>query len=635
MANRPRFLCLALFLLGIAQNLSAQVTPQVQPGPNEANWKFCGSAGQILFEGLAQGSVLGEVIPGVKFTTTAGQDWLVGRWSSHQYNGKYPSGSYTSEGDAWAWLGPSQGAGVITFTNGLASYFSLFTSTIGGVTIDAYNQSGQLLTNSGFASSNTNTGTMDKLTISRPTADIKSVRVHDSGNYWVIDSICTDAPGVNCGALNVPDYKQFACTSSANYVCGPAADPWFDDPYTGGGTISAYGCGLTSLVDILRSYGYTTVDGQDLNPGTLNTWMENNDGYTSGGGVQWWAIDALTNYRLVYNNQSVLCDANAPTLYSTTLDKDLFDQKPAILRVRGTSGICGHFVVAKGKCSNTYQLSDPGHSAVTSLADAPYNNQWAGYRRFAPADGTARPIVVINMHSPADVLVTAPDGKRTGFDPTTGQFVTQIPGSSYSDEGGVDSDNGTGTTTPQYRSLQISNPAAGAYKIQLTGTGNGSYRMEIISRDTSSIIAKQNIIGSITTGSTQQFNMQYSPVQAEVASVVSPGSLIGGGNIGTAAVTANVSSTGTSASGTVMVNLTAPGRQLVRSTSIRSATFQPGVANINGNCTVNGQGGFTFSLSVVRTTSAQVTAQVLDSKGKVLYAVSGALNGNLVITTAP
>lgn len=616
--------CLAgVVLLVVLDHAPAQVQSKVPPGQNESTWKFCGSSGQILFEGLPQASVLGEIIPGVKFTTTAGQDWLIGRWSSGQYNGKYPNGAYTSEGDAWAWLGPSQGAGVITFTQGLASYFSLFTSTIGGVTVDAYDQNGSLLITSGFASNNINTGTMDKLIISRPTPDIKSVRVHDSGNYWLVDALCTDAPGVACGSLNVPDYKQFS----------PA--PWATETYDGGGTINQFGCGLTSLVNILRSYGFTTVSGQDLNPSTLNTWMINNNGYDAGGGVQWWAIDTLTGNRLVYNNQSVLCNQNAPTLYSTTVDKELFEQRPVILRVRNGTKMCGHFVVATGKCSNTYKINDPGHSNVHNLSDAPYNSQWAGYRSFQPKNGSPRPIVVINMHSPADVLVTSPDGKRAGFDPVTGQFLSEIPGSSYSDEGGIEADDGSGRTTPEFRSLQISVPVGGEYQILLSGTGTGAYRMEIITRDGSNLYATQNIFGTIATGNTQRFSMLYSATQAEAATLSSPGKLVGGGNIGAAAVAANVSSTGTSGAGSVTVNLTAPGRQLVQSTSIRTATFQHGVANINGSCTVNGLAGYSFALSVIRTTSTQVTVQVRDSKGTLIYNVSGRLNGNLDITSTP
>ena len=64
-------------------------------------------------------------VGGVQFTTTGGYTWVVGTWSSGLYNGKYPNGDYTSQGNGWAWLGTSEGAGQITFLNGPVDYISV------------------------------------------------------------------------------------------------------------------------------------------------------------------------------------------------------------------------------------------------------------------------------------------------------------------------------------------------------------------------------------------------------------------------------------------------------------------------------------------------------------------------------
>jgi hypothetical protein len=606
----------------------ADVQNAVPPGPNEETWKFCGSFGQILFEGLSDGAVLGEIIPGVRFTTTAGQDWLVGRWSAAKYNGKYPSGAYTSEGDAWAWLGPSQGEGVITFTQGTASFFSLFASTATGVTVDAYGVGGNLLTTSGFASANISSGNMAKLTISRPTADIKSVRVHDTGNFWLIDAICTDAPGVNPSLLDVPDYKQFTA---------PAPWNWPAELYAATQkTISLLGCGLTSLVDLIRSYGITTVNGQDVNPSNLNKWLNDNNGYDNGN-VRWWAIDTYTGNRLVYDNQSVLCDpGTAQTLYSSVVDKQLFEQRPVILRVKKGSEPCGHFVVARGKANNSYVINDPGSSKPAySLLDAPYNGQFAGYRSYKPAPGTPRPIVVINIYSPADLLITGPDGKHAGLDPSSGKIISEIPGSSYSDDGGIESEDQPGVVTPHFRSLQISEPLNGQYQLAINGTGTGPYRVEIIARDESDAYNTQNIIGEITPGATQKVTIAYSRTNAGAASVTSTGGVSGGGNIGPAVVSASVTAAGANVTGKVLINVTAPNKQLIESVAIRSATFQPGAANISGSCTINGQTPCTFAMSALGGAQQQVTVEVRDNAGKVLYSAADVLRGQFNITAVP
>jgi len=147
------------------------------------------------FETGVDGQVVSTTIPGVQFVTTAGQDWVYGDWRTGDYNGKYPNGAYTSQGNVWTWLDVSQGSGIIDFTEGCASYISVCTSTYSGLTIDAYADDGTWLANSGWATNNINTGQMTRLSISRPTADIGYVIVHDSGNYWLIDRIWTDAPG--------------------------------------------------------------------------------------------------------------------------------------------------------------------------------------------------------------------------------------------------------------------------------------------------------------------------------------------------------------------------------------------------------------------------------------------------------
>jgi hypothetical protein len=149
------------------------------------------------------GPPIASTIPGVSFVTTAGQDWWTGDWAAG-YNGKYPNGAYTSGGQKWAWLGVSQGSGIIDFTMGEASYVSVYTSTYSGVVIDAYKDDGTFLASSGWAANNISTGKMTRLSISRTTADIGYIIVHDTGNYWLIDWLCTDAPGVSAPANQPP-----------------------------------------------------------------------------------------------------------------------------------------------------------------------------------------------------------------------------------------------------------------------------------------------------------------------------------------------------------------------------------------------------------------------------------------------
>jgi hypothetical protein len=160
----------------------------------------CNRSGYIDFENFSDATNLSALtFPGVQFSTTNGYTWLVGDFATGSYNGKYPNGSYTSQGSRWAWLGESAGAGRIDFVRGTAANISLLVSASTPVYLEAYSTSGKLLERAGPSSSNVDTGRMDLLSIDRPTADISYVLVHDSGNYFEVDSICTDAQGTSSG----------------------------------------------------------------------------------------------------------------------------------------------------------------------------------------------------------------------------------------------------------------------------------------------------------------------------------------------------------------------------------------------------------------------------------------------------
>lgn len=176
----------------LAQSNTATATDIAQPDSYA-----CAQSGFVGFETLADGTTLPGTIAGLQFVTTGGHTWLVGDFATNNYNGKYPNGAYMSEGTHWAWLGPNQGSGEIDFANGAASYFSLLTS-VGStdVYLEAYDSSHTVLATAGPARYDIFTGHMTELKITRAIPDMAYVIVHDTGNFFLVDSLCTDAPGV-------------------------------------------------------------------------------------------------------------------------------------------------------------------------------------------------------------------------------------------------------------------------------------------------------------------------------------------------------------------------------------------------------------------------------------------------------
>jgi hypothetical protein len=165
------------------------------PNPDEY---ACRQPGFINFEEFPDDTDLSaNTINGIHFTTTNGYTWKVGDFSTGKYNGRYPNGSYMSQGTHWAWLGETQGAGRIDFTEGPASQFSLLVSVgTSPVVLEGYDSSNNLLETAGPANVNTSTGHMTELKIARVARDLAYVVVHDAGNYFAVDGVCTDAPGV-------------------------------------------------------------------------------------------------------------------------------------------------------------------------------------------------------------------------------------------------------------------------------------------------------------------------------------------------------------------------------------------------------------------------------------------------------
>lgn len=159
---------------------------------------------QIDFENGTDGQLIAGV-PGVTFTQQGQETWRYGDSRTGNYNTRsidlgYGNGSYQHYGNLWAWLGASTGGGTIDFTNNDGTWFQTGYASYSSLYLEAFDSSGNLIasTSGGY-----NCGASDLcyLRVDAPTGQfIDYVRVHDSGNYFLLDNMSGDASGVN-----VPD----------------------------------------------------------------------------------------------------------------------------------------------------------------------------------------------------------------------------------------------------------------------------------------------------------------------------------------------------------------------------------------------------------------------------------------------
>lgn len=177
----------------------------------------------IDFENGIDRTPIRSTITGLEFTTTDGYDWVYADWRAGTYCGPCPylpagcGASYFSDGNFFAWLGENQGRGVITFTASYATYVKIGYSADSGLTIEAYDSTGSMV-DSASGAGNLNTCKLDELRVDAP--GMAYVIIHDTGNYWLIDNLDTDALQ-DC--LSDPDCDDgVACNGKeicASYIC--------------------------------------------------------------------------------------------------------------------------------------------------------------------------------------------------------------------------------------------------------------------------------------------------------------------------------------------------------------------------------------------------------------------------------
>ena len=104
--------------------------------------------------------------------------------------------------------------------------------------------------------------------------------------------------------------------------------------------------------------------------------------------------------------------------------------------------------------------------------------------------------ISVSAHSPVDILLIDGQGRRCGFDSSSGTVVNQIPGGSYT---------GTGTE-PQTITVPY---AAGTYQIEAYGlpslTAPAPYRLSIVTANESDATDEHDIAGMASSETLQQF----------------------------------------------------------------------------------------------------------------------------------
>ena len=305
---------------------------------------------------------------------------------------------------------------------------------------------------------------------------------------------------------------------SKTLACDPYAAPPPNMSYF---TIGQKGCALTSTAMVLKylenisSYSPSPISKENLNDYLTSLSQvepKNSNGYSKEGGVIWGGAASFSD------------DAHFIQINVEQDDKYVRDKVcsrgPQVMAVKPktlSDGriIPGHFVTVVGRdiSDETWKIYDPNpKKGITTLSD--YGNVYLGTRIFSGnSSNYTDPLnrLTFTIYSPADLLVTDPLGRITGFDPISKINYTQIPGSGYQGESLDDGESGQESESHWFV-LDIYAPIEGKYTVQVTGTDTGTYDLEVrttsLTGDASPVFAMNSI--KTERGKIQRYELSYS-----------------------------------------------------------------------------------------------------------------------------
>jgi hypothetical protein len=294
--------------------------------------------------------------------------------------------------------------------------------------------------------------------------------------------------------------------------------PWGPHQYDGSAlnlTIAQYGCAMTDIAMIINFWASQQGSAFRTNPDALNTYLRTHQGYYPNGGV----IPTEAMKYAISNGLSFSFLGFVSHRDDFTLDSYICSGQPVLLYVGNP-----HWVVATGRTTaggvDTYSVNDPAGNN-TSLQG--YGNTYNAIALFTGANFSPSGLYFF-AHSPVELLVTDPSGKRTGIDPRTGSSFDEIPAGSYEVQQLNDDTNPiNGVPTPPTKVFNAVNPLSGIYLVEAIGTGNGPYTLDFYAYDDNGTLSTATFTGTAGAATSFRYQATYSSVAGSQIRVVPRG----------------------------------------------------------------------------------------------------------------
>jgi hypothetical protein len=333
----------------------------------------------------------------------------------------------------------------------------------------------------------------------------------------------------------VPAFRQVGNTNAYDNSCvHPHPDSSKNSvvcPSDGTGTprkISERGCALTTMAMALQYFGVNT------NVHALNSWLNDNGGYQGAGEIVFGKVNGMAK------------DSGKTVKYEplSGVSRDQLRQLictygPQVIQVNSATQPM-HFVIATGTTDDGSDVTiiDPAQKA-TLLSQAPYNGVIKNVRsmkRPAQVD-TLDTGVIVRFHSPGEIVLTDPLGRRAGRT-ASGTVLSEIPNALFHDNVDISTlrDDGEfespAPNAPKGIDIGGASAPNGDYSVEVTGTGRGTYELNILLIGALGRRSEANFTGiPITPGEVHRYAFTYNNLAAGLPGATIPlkGAFSGGG----------------------------------------------------------------------------------------------------------
>ena len=272
-------------------------------------------------------------------------------------------------------------------------------------------------------------------------------------------------------------------------------------------TIGAYGCALTDLAMEINYYAIRQHVNFSTDPAKLATFIAANNGFDANGNILLNKVPLVTTY--AKNNGVIMYFGGLIGKRDDfTLDQYLCHGFPPMLYVGNP-----HWVLSTGQTTHngnqTYADLDPDNwPNGDTLDNGAWNNTYGGMLLFSDLVGPLQGLYV-TAHSPVHLMLTAPDGSKTGFDPTSNISLNEITNSGYIVNQLANDVNHGPPYTPDLKELVLTGTANGTYMLQATGTASGPFTIEVVTYDSAGNSQSQSFTGTAAIGSITPFTIKY------------------------------------------------------------------------------------------------------------------------------